>query len=363
MAETYVPSGLTVQQWDDKYFREYLNQNWFKQFMGTGSSKMIQLQEDLTKKPGDSVTFTLVNKLSGTAKDANEALEGNEEAVDLRSFQVRVRAYDHAVKFKKFEAQKTAIDLRQAHRDVLMDWNMELDRDNILSALGSINGVAYASASEAQKDAWLVDNADRVLFGAAKSNNSANDHSASLLNVDTSADKLTPDAISLMKRMAKTASPKVRPIRAKSSIGSSDGYVLFAPTQMVRDLAAHATFVAANREARNRGMDNPLFTGADYVWENVYIYEIEDIPSLGAVGNSSAVVRPCYLCGAQAIGMAWAKRPETVEEMFDYKRAVGLGITQWYKIEKMRFGAGISDTDDTKDHGVVTGYFAAAADA
>lgn len=363
MAETYVPSGLTVQQWDDKYFREYLNQNWFKQFMGTGSSKMIQLQEDLTKKPGDSVTFTLVNKLSGSAKDANEALEGNEEAVDLRSFQVRVRAYDHAVKFKKFEAQKTAIDLRQAHRDVLMDWNMELDRDNIISALGSINGVAYASASEAQKDAWLVDNADRVLFGAAKSNNSSNDHSASLLNVDTTTDKLTPDAISLMKRMAKTASPKVRPIRAKSSIGSSDGYVLFAPTQMVRDLAAHTTFVAANREARNRGMDNPLFTGADYVWENVYIYEIEDIPSLGAVGNSSAVVRPCYLCGAQAIGMAWAKRPETVEEMFDYKRAVGLGITQWYKIEKMRFGAGVSDTDDTKDHGVVTGYFAAAADA
>ncbi len=363
MAETYVPSGLTVQQWDDKYFREYLNQNWFKQFMGTGSSKMIQLQEDLTKKPGDSVTFTLVNKLSGTAKDANEALEGNEEAVDLRSFQVRVRAYDHAVKFKKFEAQKTAIDLRQAHRDVLMDWNMETDRDNIISALGSINGVAYASATENQKDAWLVDNADRVLFGAAKSNNSANDHSASLLNVDASADKLTPDAISLMKRMAKTASPKVRPIRAKSSIGASDGYVLFAPTQMVRDLAAHATFVAANREARNRGMDNPLFTGADYVWENVYIYEIEDIPSLGAVGAAGAVVRPCYLCGAQAIGMAWAKRPETVEEMFDYKRAVGLGITQWYKIEKMRFGAGISDTDDTKDHGVVTGYFAAAADA
>lgn len=363
MAETYVPSGLTVQQWDDKYFREYLNQNWFKQFMGTGSSKMIQLQEDLTKKPGDSVTFTLVNKLSGTAKDANEALEGNEEAVDLRSFQVRVRAYDHAVKFKKFEAQKTAIDLRQAHRDVLMDWNMETDRDNIISALGSINGVAYASASEAQKDAWLADNADRVLFGAAKSNNSSNDHSASLLNVDTTADKLTPGAVSLMKRMAKTASPKVRPIRAKSAIGSSDGYVLFAPTQMIRDLAADTTFLAANREARNRGMDNPLFTGADYVWENVYIYEIEDIPSLGAVGASSAVVRPCYLCGAQAIGMAWAKRPETVEEMFDYKRAVGLGITQWYKIEKMRFGAGISDTDDTKDHGVVTGYFAAAADA
>lgn len=363
MAETYVPSGLTVQQWDEKYFTEYLNSNWFKQFMGTGSSKMIQLKEDLTKKPGDSVTFTLVNRLTGTAKDSNEALEGAEEAADLRSFQLRVREYAHAVKFKKFEAQKTAIDLRQAHRDILMDWNMELDRDNIISAMGSINGTAYASASEASKDAWLADNADRVLFGALKSNNSANDHSASLANIDTTNDKLTPDAIALMKRMAKTASPKIKPIRAKTSIGSSEGYVLFAPSQMVRDLGSNSTFVQANREARNRGMDNPLFTGADYVWENVYIYEIEDIPSLGAVGASSAVVRPCYLCGAQALGMAWAKRPETVEEMFDYKRAVGIGITQWYKVDKMRFGSGETDTADTKDHGVVTGYFASAADA
>jgi N4-gp56 family major capsid protein len=324
---------------------------------------MIQVKEDLTKKPGDSVTFTLVNRLTGEAKGANEALEGAEEEADLRSMQVRVREYAHAVRFKKFEAQKTAIDLRQAHRDILMDWNMELDRDLIIEALGSINGVPYASATEAQKDAWLTDNRDRVLFGAVISNSSTNDHSTSLGNIDTSNDKLTPDAISLMKRMAKTANPRIRPIRAKTEIGSSDGYVMFAPTQMVRDLASNTSFVSANREARNRGMDNPLFTGADYVWENVYIYEIEDIPSLGAVGNNSAVVRPCYLCGAQALAYAWAMRPQTVEEEFDYSRSVGLGIKQWMKVEKMRFGTGTTDTADLKDHGVVTGLFAAAADA
>lgn len=363
MAETAIPSGLTVQQWDERYFREYLNNNWFKQFMGTGSAKMIQVKEDLTKKPGDSVTFTLINRLTGEAKSANEVLEGAEEDATLRSFQVRVREYAHAVRFKKFEAQKTAIDLRQGHKDVLMDWQMELDRDNIIDALGSINGTLYSSASEANKDAWLTDNTDRVLFGALISNHSSLDHSAALANVDTTNDKLTPDAISLMKRIAKSASPRVRPFKAKSAIGESDAYVLFAPTQMVRDLAANSTFLAANREARNRGIDNPLFNGADYFWENVAIYEIEDIPSLGAVGASSAVVRPCYLCGAQALGIAWAMRPQTVEEDFDYKRTIGLGIKQWYKVEKMRFGSGATDTDDYKDHGVVTGYFAAAADA
>lgn len=363
MAETYIPTGLTVQQWDEKYFNEYLNQNFFKQFMGTGTSKMIQVKEDLTKKPGDAVTFTLVNRLTGEAKGASETLEGNEEDLTLRSQKLTVREYSHAVKWSAFEAQKTAIDLRMAHKDALMDWNMELDRDLIIEALGSINGVAYASATEAQKDAWLTDNTDRVLFGAAISNHSSLDHSTALGNVDTTSDKLTPDAISLMKRIAKTANPKIRPIRGKTEIGGSDGYVLFAPTQMVRDLAANSTFLQANRDAGVRGETNKLFTGADYVWENVFIYEIEDIPSLGAVGNSSAVVRPCYLCGAQALGMAWAMRPKTVEDEFDYGRKMGLAIKQWYKIEKLRFGSGSTDTDDLKDHGIVTGYFAAAADA
>ena len=363
MAETYIPTGLTVQQWDEQYFREYLNQNFFRKFMGPGSNSMVQVKEDLTKKPGDAVTFSLVNRLTGEAKSSSETLEGNEEDLTLRSQKLTVREYSHAVKFSKFEEQKTAIPLRQAHKDALMDWNMELDRDNIIEALGSINGVAYASASEAQKDAWLTDNTDRVLFGAAISNHSSLDHSTSLGNVDTTNDKLTPDAISLMKRIAKAANPRIRPIRPKSSIGGSDGYVLFAPTQMVRDLAANSTFQQANRDAGIRGDENKLFTGADYIWENVYIYEIEDIPSLGAVGNSSAVVRPCYLCGAQALGMAWAMRPQTVEEEFDYKRKMGLAIKQWYKVEKLRFGSGATDTDDLKDHGVVTGYFAAAADA
>jgi N4-gp56 family major capsid protein len=363
MAVGTVPAGLTVQQWDERYFRQYLNNNFFKPFMGTGSSKMIQVKEDLTKKPGDSVTFTLVNRLTGTATDQSGTLEGNEEAVKLRSFKLTVNEYSHAVRLKKFEAQKTAIDLRQAHRDVLMDWNMELDRDKIIKALGSINGIAYASANETQKDAWLVDNADRVLFGAAKGNNSSNDHSASLANVDTTNDKLTPDALTLMKRMAKQANPKIRPIKPKDDIAASDHYVVFAPTECIRDLASNSAFLQANREARQRGLDNPIFSGANYIFENLAIYEMEDIPATGNVGASSAVVRPVYLCGAQALGMAWAMRPETVTDEFDYKRFEGLAIKQWYEVDKLRYGSGSNDTDDLKDHGVVTGYFAAAADA
>ncbi len=358
MATTTVPSALSVQQWEEKYFREYLAQNWFKQFMGTGSAKMIQVKEDLTKKPGDLINFTLFNKLSGIAKDQNQALEGAEERGVMRSFGIRVREYKHAVRFKKFEAQKTAVDFRQAHKDILMDWQMELDRNNVIQALMSINGVNYADATAAQRNEWVVDNQDRVLFGKLKSNYNAT-FATALGNIDNTDDKLTPDAISLMKRMALTSTPKVRPFKTRSSIGDSDAYVLFAHPLHVRDLSLNSTFVAANREARNRGLDNPLFSGADYVWDNVAIYTIEDIPTV----SSSINVAPAFFCGAQALGMSWAMRPTTVEEDFDYESEVGLAVKQWYKIEKMRFGTGATDTDDYKDNGMVTGWFAAVADA
>ncbi len=364
MSETQVPSGLTVQRWDKKYFKEFLNRDWFKSFTGTGTNKMIQVKEDLTTKAGDSVTFTLINKLTGTAKDSTQDLEGNEEDLDMRSQKVSVREYDHAVKFKKFDNQKTEIELRDAHKGALMDWNMELHRDNVIRELHSIDGVDYENASEANKDTWLANNADRVLFGAAKSNNSGNDHSASLANVDATNDKCTPGALKLMKRMAKTANPKIRPIRERGSINKSDMYIVFAGSLVMRDLTEDTAFLQANREARQRGLNNPLFQGADYVYDNLAIYEIEDLPVLSGVGNSGIDVSPTFLMGAQALGVAWAKRPETVKEEFDYGRKVGIAIKQWYEVEKLRFGTAPSDDlTNPKDHGILTAYFASEADS
>lgn len=359
MSETQVPAGAEVTQWDNDYFVDYVNRNWFKKFEGTGSSSMLQVKEDLTSKPGSTITVHLVNKLVGVAKDHMDTLEGNEEDLTLRTHDLTIREYSHAVRWPKFQEQLTAINLRTAHKDALMTWNMELDRDNIIAGLGSINGVLYPQASEAQKDAWLVDNADRVLFGAATSNNSANDHSASLANIDNTADKLTTDAIDLMKFLAKRANPKVRPFTPRGSIDDTDAFVLFANSWAYRDLKQSATMQQANREARERGVTNPVFTSAGLIWDNVAIYEIEDIVRLAGVGNGGINVAPCYLCGAQVLAKVWAMRPTTVDDEFDYKRKHGLAIKQWYKVEKLRWGTGSTDRADYKDHGVVTGFFAA----
>ena len=89
---------------------------------------------------------------------------------------------------------------------------------------------------------------------------------------------------------------------------------------------------------------------------------VEDIP-VYAAGAAGIDIAPVFLCGAQALGLAWGKRPESIEEVFDYKDKQGICIRQWYEVQKLRFGSGSSDVADLKDHGVVTGWFAAVADS
>ncbi|UQS95221.1 major capsid protein [Pseudanabaena phage Pam5] len=361
MADTRVATGLTVEQWDEKYFVEYLTENRFANEMGTSESSIIQVKENLMKKPGDRVNFALVNRLTNDAITGTNTLEGNEEDMASRSFEVAVTKRRNGVRVAEQDEQFSAISLREAARSTLKDWSLKDTENLIIQSLASFNGTRYGSASEATKDAWLVDNADRVLFGALRSNNSSNDHSASLANCDTTADKLTAAAVSKMKTIAETvANPLIRPIRSTASKGRRY-YILYAHPYAFNDLKGDTTITQAQREV-NLAMENErLFEGGDLYWDGVIIKQIEQANTewdFGLVGASSARVVGAYLCGAQAIGAAYAKRWTSKTQEFDYGDKYGVAIEAIYGIAKMQFGSGAADRDDLKDQGVVTGYFA-----
>ena len=362
MADTNVATGLTVQQWDAKYFREYLGWNKFAKYMGTSENSIIQVKEDLTKKKGDSVTFALVNRLTGAGVTGSSTLEGNEEAMDSRSHKLTVDQLRNAVRVPVLDEQFSAISLRNAAKAVLQDWSMEQMRDDIVEALGSINGVAYGTASEGQKDTYITDNNDRVLFGDTVGNYSAGDHSASLLTLDNTDDKLDSGIISLAKRRAKLADPQIRPIRVREA-GDEEWYVLLCNSLCFRDLRADTVIQQADREARARGTNNPLFTGGDLLYDGVIIREIEQIAVDAGAGAGGIDLAPNYLVGAQAVGVGYAMRPNSVTEKFDYDDKHGVAVREIRGIDKLQFGSGAGDTDDLKDNGVFTIWCAAVADS
>jgi N4-gp56 family major capsid protein len=366
MADTRAASGLTAQQWDDQFFTEYFQDNRFADQMGTGTSSIIQVKEGLTKQTGDSLTFALVNKLSNDPVLGTDLLEGAEEDLSSRSYRLYVNKRRNAVRVAEMEEIKSAIDLREAGRDVLMDWAKEDTKDLIIDAIESINGTVYASASEANKDAWLVDNADRVLFGAALSNNSSNDHSASLANVDNTNDKLTPTALSLMKRMAlkkrTDGAPKVRPVRDPGN--GKRYYIAWTHPLLMRDLRSDSTITQAQREVSLQMENSRLFEGGDILWDGIIVKEVDDFNAITGVGASSIDVGRCVLHGAQAIGVAYGKRWRTRTKEFDYGDKYGIAVECVMGVGKMQFGKNVaSDTGDLVDHGQVTGYFACVADS
>ena len=361
MADSSAATGLQVKQWDDKFFVEHVQGNRFAGEMGTSENSVIQVKEDLGKKKGDTIHFALVNRLTGAGVTNGATLEGNEEDMDSRSHALTISERANAVRSNRWENQISSIDLRRAAKMSLKTWSMENTRDQIIAELGSINGVAYGTASEAQKDAWLVDNADRVLFGSAKGNNSSNDHSASLLNIDNTNDKLTTGAASLMKRMARTANPKIRPVMSEKD--ARYYYIVYVPSLVFRDLKSDTVIQNAQRDVGLRMQNEKLFKGGDIEWDGMIFKEIEDIGVISGAGAAGIDVAPVYFCGAQAIGYGIAERWKSAEELFDYGRKKGCAIMEMGGFSKLTFGSGSADTDDLKDHGVLTGYFAAVADS
>lgn len=363
MAPTTLASASIVQKWDSAYFAEYVRDSGFMPYMGKGANSVINVKYELTSG-GKTINMPLVTRLTGAGVTGSNTLEGSEEAMGNYNHSISIDWLRNAVRLTKDQEHYTEMDLRRAARDVLQNWSMDKLRAGIIDAMASIwNGssaaVAYASATAAQRDAWVDRNLDRVQFGDTRSNLSTSapaggatyDHSASLTNI-ANTEKLSAANVTLLKRLAKTADPHIRPMKIT---GGREYYVLFVNTLCMRDLKLDSTMATANREARERGVDsNPIFQDGDLIYDGVIIREIPEIPVLTGVGGSSADVSPVYLCGAQALGVAWGQEPRSTTDTFDYGFAKGVGIEEARGISKLVF--------NNKDHGLVTGFYATAAD-
>lgn len=355
MALTRITDNLIPTQWESQFFNEYVQENPFATYMGDSENDIIQVKSNLTKGKGDKIVFPLVNKSQGPWLTGYTPIMGNQEQLVTRSWEIEIDVYAKGIEHFKFEDFKSVIDLANAKKSVLKTASMEHTRDKIITALGSINGVAYASASEAQKDAWLVDNADRVVFGQAAAGYT--DHSADLALLDTTSDKLSAAVLDDMRIKAVTAGPKVRPVDI-AEMGRRY-WVAFAHPRAVRDLRRDTSILNSLQYTTQANQNNRLFKGGDVEWNGIIVHEVDDLPIYENVGaNGTTDVAPVYLVGAQAIGVAFGQRWKPLFDEYDHGRFMSAAIEAIYEVGKMRFGTGATDTDDPVDHGVVTGYVA-----
>jgi hypothetical protein len=168
--------------------------------------------------------------------------------------------------------------------------------------------------------------------------------------------------VSLAKRIAQTATTAngdgIRPFTYGED---EETFVMFVPAVAFRDLRAWMVTNGKWDTALERSKDNPLYSGPTSIeWDGVMVREMPEMPVLSGVGATGIDVAPCFLCGAQAVGIAWAQRTKTtLKKEDDYGYNKGVGFQEIRGIEKIQWGQGGADAVDWS---VCTVYVAGVAD-
>lgn len=380
MAVTTVETNNKLIRFTQQINREFVRQNMFSPYMGEALNSIIRLRSEL-KAGGEDMNIPLVTRLTGSGV-ATQTLVGNEEKIDNYGMRLRIEWARNAVVTTKAESHKDSADIFGEARPLLTDWGKELQRDEIIAAFMAlptetlpssssgirVNGIQYDVASATQRNTWNADNSDRILYGATTANFNAT-HATALANVDTTADKFTATNLSLLKRVAKNANPRIRPYTTE------DGYehfVAFAGTNTFRDLKISLETI--NKDARPRegnGVSkNPIFQDGDQIYDGVIVREVPEISAfvtnvwtnLLTAGAASARVEPVFLCGQQAAVFGWGQMAKpTFRKEDDYGFITGVGIEMAYGVGKM-FKRHPNTGTALKQWGVATGFFASASD-
>jgi len=370
MSEVQLATASEKQVWINTYFAEYVRASRFMPYMSNADLNkggIILARYELQEEAGKIINIPFIGRLKGAGVAGAQLLDGAEEELTNHNCAITVDWRRNGVRVPKSTSFRSELNLLNAAKDALQVWESEKLRDDIIRAFAAVatggdTTVSFESASPANKNTWLAANSDRVLFGNARSNFSSVFATAAA-TCDATNDRATVAALSLAKRLAKGADPHIRPFR------TGDGreyFVAFHGARTFRDLKADPTMVSANSQARAREggamNDNPIFQDGDLIYDGVIHREVPEIDDYAAqsgfdgIGASSADLRPVFLAGAGAVGVAWGQEPTPrTDASKDYGFRPGVAIEELIGVKKIAYNG--------KQNGLVTCFFAAGADS
>lgn len=332
---------LAVKLWRKKLFQEALKETWASKFMGTSSNSLIQILDDTKKSAGDRITVGLRMQLSGAGVQGDGTLEGNEEALSTYSDNVYIDQLRHAVRSNgKASEQRVPFSVREEAMNGLKDWWADRIDTWVMNQLAGNTGQSDTRYTGNQ--VAIAPASTRLIVG------NDNNTEASLSATTTHSLKLSD--LDRLVTIAKTATPLIRPIK----YNGGDYYVMFVHPNVAYRLRTSNVSTAGNyvdiyKAAMQGGKidDNPLFTGASFMYNNVIVHESTRVPVITGTPNSGSAAdfRRCIFAGAQAAVMAMGRDTSStdsmdwVEDNFDYQNQLGVSAGMIAGVKKTVFNS------------------------
>lgn len=349
--DTKIPQSLVLKSWARKTWQAGIKESYFSKFMGRDAKSIIHIKEELSRGRGTTINIPLLMPLFGAGVIGDEILEGKEEALVYRDFEVPLNQVRHAVRLEgRFEEQKTQQNMREDARSGLSEWlSGYIDRSIFAILTGTTP--PFIKNQTTDKFPFTIDQptTDRIIYAGAKTAE----------NEITPADKFDTTIIGKAKRLARAdENTAIRPIR----VDGRETYVMVIDQWQARDLKSDEKWVEAQESANVRGEKNPIFSGALGIWDGVVIHECGRVPrtASGATsGTSNAMVGHALFLGAQACVFAEGEAPRWEEKTFDYGNKYGVSIGRMFGLKKSQFKF---DGTNWTDFGVINVLTSSAED-
>lgn len=321
--------SLRKEAWEEELFRDTVVNSYFlSKFAGNATSSfvekgakfesapenIIQVKTNLEMKgktktrDGDKITFGLVPRIDPTTNagvTSGQTLKGREVALSWYNYSLELERYRQAVSAGgHMDWQRASFDMPVESRSALLTWGSEkMDLLCFQALEASPSNILYKTSDTGP-----------VL---AKTGTLATAKTAL-----TAADsKITPAFLDYVATWARTGGGRasavpIRPIM----VDGKPYYVYLTHPDAAFDWGNNSTAMQAMREAEVRGKENPIFSGASYVWKGVIIHTHEFV-TVGEDAGAGSDVAYTYghLLGAQALCWAWGERPSVVEDTEDYE--------------------------------------------
>lgn len=328
---------------------EALQQTWLHKFMGPNDTDMIQILDDTQKGPGDRITYQLRTQLTSLGVQGDGTLEGNEESLTVYTDNLFINQLRHAVRSGgKMSEQRVPFSVREQAQRALSDWYAGVFD---LGGFNQLCGIATADTRQAGNNTPTAPTS--VVLANSSTTASVISSGASASNVfDITLIDYALEKAKLNTFAASTGAP-MRPIK----INGNSYYVAFLhPYQVtaMRTNTGSAQWFDIQQAAIQGGQttNNPIFTGALGVYNNVILHESTRIQQ-----DSNGAYR-AVLCGAQAAVLAYGQdnagnKVSWIEELFDYNNQLGVSAGMIWGLKKSVF--------NSVDFSVITIYTAGVA--
>jgi len=281
-------AGAIPKIWARDVEREFQEQLWWNQFIGTALQDAVIMKDELINKEGDTIYVNKLSQLSAAGDlGTTHLIEGDEEKINLSRITLIPVRKGNGVCWTMIAGKKVIFDMRKEARTLLSEWAArKVDTMIMNEAITTPNvifsGTASSKTSITQTDTFSAHDLKRL---------------SSLLSIHN----------------------------AKGVNGAKGKYVCLISPQQEFDLLNDPDWVAANQYAGSKG----IFEASIGTYMNVEVLSTNQVHSQLNEASPGVRVYSAVAFSARALALAWGQPFRWAEKISSYGELAGVGVDFW----------------------------------